>query len=205
MMFRVTLSPKPLCLVLQRLLACIYIFAAASRFGPEIDAGISRQIVVALLEMAGLRAAAADPLTVSWLCVAATTAEFVTGVLLLAARVQRSAMVAAVVMHVTLMAALGPGGLNQQATVLIWNGFLAALVILLYSHRVELQPATRLSVTAATALCFMWPALALLGVTDNWTGWQLYSPRPEVLQLQIHMYTSTHLEKMLVQVSGVIL
>jgi hypothetical protein len=186
MTFRVTLSPESLLVVLQRLLACIYIFAAASRFGPEIDAGISRQILVTLLEMAGLKAAAADPQTVSWLCVIAATAEFSTGVLLLLPRVQRMAMVAAVVMHVTLMAALGPTGLNQYATVVIWNGYLAALILLLYSNRLGPRPAARWSVTAATVLCFIWPALALFGVTDNWTGWQLYSPRPEVLHLQIH-------------------
>ena len=186
MAFRVTLSPEFFPSVVRRLLPFIYIFAAVSRFGPEIDSGISRRIVTSLLDMIGLEAVATQAQTVSWLCTLTTTTELATGILLLVPRAQRIGTVFAVVMHVTLMAVLGPTGLNQYAAVVIWNGFLTPLVVLLYWNHTERRLPHRFSVTVATALCFIWPALALFGITDNWTGWQLYSPRPEVLQLQIH-------------------
>lgn len=186
MVFFLTLPAGSCIPVLRRLLPCIYIFAAVSRCGPDIDGGMNRQIATALLELAGLRTAALDSQTVSWLCVIGTACEFLTGILLLIPRMQATGMVAAVIMHVALLAALGPFGLSQHVAVVVWNGFLAMLVVLLYAGPPTPEPVNRFPSVIATAWCFVWPALALVGITDNWTGWQLYSPRPEVLHLQIH-------------------
>jgi len=123
---------------------------------------------------------------VSSLCILATTAELTAGVLLLVPRVQHIGMSIATIVHITLMAAFGPMGLNQQAAVVIWNGFLVAWVILLFWKPSQLPSPDRFCLTGATAFCFVWPTLALFGATDNWTGWQLYSPRPEILKIQIH-------------------
>lgn len=181
--FRLVLSPLALLWVLQRLVTCIYIFAALSRLGPLIDTGMTRRIVATLLDLASLPDL---PSTVSRLCVAATLVELGAGVLLLFSRTRYLGMFAACLMHVTLLVALGPLGLGQHAGVLIWNGFLALWVLLLFSR--ERPTAIRtLPAVAATAFCFVWPMLALAGMTDNWTGWQLYSPRPEVLQLKVRI------------------
>lgn len=32
----------------------------------------------------------------------------------------------------------------------------------------------------------IWGVLGLIGVADNWPAWQLYSPRPETLKLEVH-------------------
>ncbi len=52
---RLTLALESLPVQLRRLLPCNYIFAAVSQFGPEIDGGMSRQIMMALLQISGLR------------------------------------------------------------------------------------------------------------------------------------------------------
>lgn len=172
--------------MLCRLLPCIYIFAAVSRFGPGIDVGMSRQIMVALRHLSGLRTVATDSQVVTWMCILAATAETVIGVLLLVPRMHRIGMMSAVIMHVILMATLGPVGLRQHAAVVIWNSFLAAWVILLYWRRSDLRHQDRFCAALVSAISFLWPALALFGVTDSWTGWQLYSPRPEVVRIQVH-------------------
>ena len=186
MTFRLGVPAEHLRLVLQRSLPCIYIFAAISRFGPEVDTGMSRQIVMTILDLNGLQTFAVEPHTVSRLCVAMTLFELTTGFLLLCQRTQRPGLASAVFMHLTLIVILSPFGLNQHPTVMIWNGFLAAWGFLLFARHTE-QPQHRcLPATAATTFCYLWPLLALFGLTDNWTGWQVYSPRPEVLQLQVH-------------------
>lgn len=182
--FRLVLSLPALLWVLQRLVPCIYIFAAVSRLGPLIDTGMTRRIVTTLLELVALPDL---PGTVSRLCVAATIVELAAGVLLLFSRSRYLGMYVACSMHVTLLVALGPFGLGQHTGVLIWNGFLALWVLLLFSGERPAANAVSLPALAAAVFCFVWPLLALAGVTDNWTGWQLYSPRPEVLQLEVHI------------------
>ncbi len=185
-LFRLTVPDDALFTVLKRLLPTIYIFAAVSRIGSEIDTGMSRQIVMTLLDLIGLHSIAADPGIVSWFCVGATMFELATGLLLLRRKTQFIGTAMAVVMHLVLLLALSPLGINQQAGVLVWNGFLTAWVVLLFWPNARQENRTRMAVLAASAFCFAWPTLALFGLTDNWTGWQLYSPRPEVLQLQVH-------------------
>lgn len=172
---------------LRRLVPCIYLFAALSRFGPAIDTGMSPRIVRTLLDLAGLTTVADNPQTLSWLCVAVTVFELLAGLLLLLPRTRRAGLVAAVTMHLSLLAALGPLGMQQHAAVLVWNACLAAWVVALFAGLPEAAPSgSGFRLQIATAFCFLWPTLALIGITDNWTGWQLYSPRPEVLQLQLH-------------------
>ncbi len=171
----------------RRIIPWIYIFAAVSRFGPGIDSGMSRQIVVTILDLLGLPLIAARPSVVTALCISATLSELAVGVCLLTPRLQKCGMLLAVVMHFSLIVALSPMGLQQETGVLIWNGYLACLAVLLWRQpREEVEPSSG-AARVVSVFAFVWPALALFGVTHNWTGWQVYSPRPEVLQLQIHI------------------
>lgn len=191
---RLLLPAADLMLVLRRLLPCIYIFAAVSRLGPSMDTGIIPQIVRTLLDLAGLPTLAANPQTLSRLCVAVSLIELLVGLLLLFPRTRRPGMAAAFVMHLTLLAVFSPWGLRQQMAVLVWNASLAATVLVVYGGSPRLpRPAAPVRVTVATGFLFLWPTLALVGITDNWTGWQLYSPRPEVLQVQVHADSVTQL------------
>ncbi len=174
--------------VLRHLMAGIYLFSALSRVGPEFDSGMTRSIVMSLLDLARLPLLADDARLVSWLCGAASTAEFATGMALLSRRTRRFlGLPLAVTMHTLLLAALGPWGLNHEAGVLIWNIMLAVTAVTVFGPRNQPPrlPDLRSRMTAAAVI--LWPALALVGITDNWTGWQLYSPRPETLRLEVHV------------------
>lgn len=181
------LPAADLIIVLRRMVPCIYLFAALSRFGPGIDAAMSPRIVRTLLDLTGLSTLSANPAMVSRLCVAVTLFELFTGLLLFLPKTRRWGMPAAVLMHLTLLVVLGPWGLQQHIGVLIWNATLALWVVTLYARsRLPIAPQKPVITSAASILLLLWPAAALFGFTDNWTGWQLYSPRPEVLRLQIH-------------------
>ena len=187
--FRMIVPADRVMSVWRVLAATIYIFAALSRVGPKVDEGMNRQVVLTLLNLSGLTTAANDANIVSWLCVGSTLIEFAIGGLLLTRKTERTGMFAGVVFHATLGLALGPLGMQQNFPVLVWNLFLAVWLIALFGRRLSEvsdgglrgSPAAML----ATGFCWVWPTLALISVTDAWTGWQLYSPRPSVVRLQV--------------------
>ncbi|MCH2210694.1 MAG: hypothetical protein MK110_05295 [Fuerstiella sp.] len=193
MSFRMILSNDDVLNVLRRLLPCIYVFAAVSRFGPNIDSGMSRSVVTVLLESADLTHLTASEETMFWACLLSTMLELSAGLLLWISRTQSVGRGLAVAMHLILITALGPWGLNQHPAVIIWNAFLALWVIFLFPVPFMHQKSPSASVTAAAGLCITWSTLALFGVTDSWTGWQLYSPRPETLHLRIHSAAAAEL------------
>lgn len=172
------------CSLMLGLIPCIYVFAALSRLGPEIDRGMTRRIVETLLEQARLQQGAANASLVSDLCIAFTCTELLIGLSLFWPRTRRSGGILAVLMHVVLLVALGPIGLWQESAVLIWNLSLIIIVTLLFftKRRPDRTSASR---RLATGLFVLWPILALFGWADGWTGWQLYSPRTDLLQLQV--------------------
>jgi len=173
-------------IVTRRLVGTIYLFAALSRLGPEIASGMSRQIVVTGLDLSSLSFGMNSSGVIFNLCVLTTVFEGTIGLMLMTTRMLKAGTVLAVVMHLALILILGPVGLNQETGVLIWNGILCVLVVLLQMNSPPHIPANRMRVIVASAFCVLWPIFALIGVTHNWTGWQVYSPRPEVLQLQVH-------------------
>lgn len=184
---RLAVPDSQFCSAVRRIIPWIYIFAAVSRVGPGIDSGMSRQIVVTILDLLGLPLIATRPSVLTALCIFVTLGEFAVGACLLTRRLQKPGMLFAVVMHVSLIVALSPIGLQQETGVLIWNGYLACLAILLWWKTAQRTDSPSFTTRAVSVMAFVWPAMALLGFTHNWTGWQVYSPRPEILQLQIHV------------------
>lgn len=170
----------------RRIVPWIYVFAAVSRFGPEIDSGMSRWIVATVLDLLDLHMIADQPKYVTLLCITTTLIELIAGLCLLSRRFRRTGMLLAVFMHLTLIVVLGPIGLKQETGVLIWNGYLICLVVQLWRKPLY-PPRNSVTTRAMSVFGLVWPTLALFGMTDNWTGWQVYSPRPEVLELQVHV------------------
>ena len=107
----------------------------------------------------------------------------------------------AIIMHVTLLAALGPLGLNHSHGVLLWNLFFIAQDWLLFhvaSQPSSLKPdhasiswTTRIrdsidwpsTIPSRLALsvivgAMLWPALEPMGFCDHWLAWAVYSARP---------------------------
>ncbi len=132
------------------------------------------------------------------LCHGLSLGELLIGVLLLFRRTRPLGIVAAEVLHVTLLLVLGPLGLNHHAGVLIWNICLIVLVPIVFRRPHQAERVSAISDGAGTrsarsglpraivtSIIWLWPLSGLFGFADNWPSWQLYSNRPEMLVLSI--------------------
>lgn len=116
---------------------------------------------------------------------------------------------AATTMHVALLAALGPLGLNHSLGVLLWNAFFLVQNWLLFRataaerpvvgetfpaqmrqwwRDLATWPASRTNRLAlGTILAAMtWPVLEPLGYCDHWLAWAVYSARAETVYINDH-------------------
>jgi hypothetical protein len=183
-----TLLPLPTS-NLRAVIAALYVCSGLSRFSLAPEVGPVGLIVRQLLLFAGRPDA--DPATVRLCCHLACVAEILAGLaLLFAGRLPQLAAAAAAVMHLSLLAALGPFGLGHHPAVLIWNLQLLLLSPLLaltaprWTFNVRgISAALRCSLPAA--LHWLFALSGLFGLADNWPSWQLYSSRPESWQLWI--------------------
>lgn len=174
---------------LRAVIAALYVCSGLSRFSQFPEQGPVGLIVRQLLLFAGQPAV--HPETVRLCCHLACAFEILAGLaLLFAGSLPGITAAAAAVMHLSLLAALGPFGLGHHPAVLLWNLHLLLLVPLLALT----APACRLnphSVSAAVraylpaALHWLFALSGLFGIADNWPSWQLYSSRPESWQLWI--------------------
>lgn len=122
-------------------------------------------------------------------------------------RTRRWALVAAALMHVGLLLALGPFGHGHQAGVLIWNVFFLVQNAFLFSRVAERsltemcsqiglqQEAThparfkRVGNGLATIIiiaAILWPSVESLGYCDHWPAWAVYASRPERVTVSLH-------------------
>lgn len=182
---------------LRQLPACVYVCSGLSRLSMQPEAGPTGMILGQLTKFlpVDLQPQEAD---FRWLCHAAAWGELSVGLLLLTRGPARwIGIVAAMLLHVALLAALGPMGLNHSPAVLLWNVSFLLLLPLLFRESVQkpvaiASPASasqrgRGTVMWAAWSCLLWCTSlgGLVGLTDNWSSWQLYSPRPEQWQLWI--------------------
>ena len=202
--------------VLRAIVASVYIFSALSRASPEIVDGMTGQIVGMLYRLAELPRASSDTNVVSvtaWIFVAG---ELAAGTGMLFHRIRRCSIIASVVLHLTLITALGPFGLKHHWGVLIWNAMFLCLVPMLWAPMLfaarqgvstrEKRSATKPNPAShrviwryrmMLVLVILFPASGLFGIADNWLSWQLYSPRPEVIGLFIRPRCAADLPKSL--------
>lgn len=172
--------------------ASIYLFAAVSRLGSGVSGGMNRQVVTMMLGAVGAEQILRQESILFAVCLTVTLGELATGFLLLMPRTRGLGMIAAVLVHATLVLVLSPLGLNHHPGVLIWNVyFLMAVPVLFGSTRKDPEvdqassSSQRLSRQARllAAFVFLFPLSGLFGFADNWLSWQVYSPRPEVVRV----------------------
>ncbi len=180
--------------LMQHVLCTIYVCSALSRLTLTPETGITAVLSRQLLQWAGVSEFRQADL-LPGLCHGLSIGELLIGVLLLFRRTRPPGIVAAEVLHVTLLLVLGPFGLNHHAGVLIWNMCLIVLVPIVF-RRPERVPAisegagTRsarsgLPRAIVTSIIWLWPLSGLFGFADNWPSWQLYSNRPEIWTLYV--------------------
>lgn len=180
---------------LRQLPACVYVCSGLSRLSLQPEAGPTGMI---LGQLTGFLPVDLQPqeATFRLFCHAAAWGELSVGLLLLVrGPVGRIGVCAAMLLHVALLVSLGPIGLNHSPAVLLWNVSFLLLLPLLFREPIQKPVAMASSgsalgrgVVVRTAWsCLLWCTSlgGLVGLTDNWPSWQLYSPRPEQWQLWI--------------------
>lgn len=171
---------------LRLTVSIIYICSGLSRISANPESGIAGMITRQLLELLS-GSSAAGPAAVNLLCHLLTLVEITTGCLLLSTSRFKTTLGTqlSVLMHVALLLALGPLGLNHHAGVLFWNLCFPLLVTILFFNRTSL-PADVRKWPIGALLIGIFSVSGLFGFADNWPSWQLYSSRPESWTLWIH-------------------
>ena len=176
--------------LMRSVLASVYVCSALSRFGPTVHHGMSAAIVEQLLRILHINPEIAAGPIGEVLCHALNVAELAVGILLILPGMRRYGILSAMLLHGTLLLALGPFGLRHHWGVLIWNVCFLYLVPVVFAGPGKgLKSAGRNSDWGnriATTLVWLFPLSGLVGIADNWPAWQLYSTRPESWTLQIH-------------------
>ena len=113
---------------------------------------------------------------------------------------------AAAIMHLSLLAALGPFGLNHSLGVLLWNVFFIVQNWLLFREAAASHPPSGETVLTkvlawlrdlvtwptsrpnrlalgVTAAAMAWPVLEPFGYCDHWLAWAVYSARADTVEL----------------------
>ena len=192
----------------------LYLFSAISKCDQTFTQSYGRQFLEALLnifgassrfwsESARTNGAAMFPL-----------GEIVVAFLILPPKTRLAGLLLSVVMHVFLLLAVGPFGLNHQPGVLIWNVYFIAQNLLLWVRIRTLSPedvnenfrvptastsasnqqamTSRLglipSVFASMILliAILLPALRFAGLCDPWPAWAVYASQPERVTILIN-------------------
>jgi hypothetical protein len=181
------------CQLMQHVIATIYVCSALSRIATDLTGDMTTLIIRQLLAFVGMTEPQ-GPSVAACLRWSLIIGEGVTGLLLLLSRFRRFGLCAAMGMHIALLLALGPLGLNHHPGVLLWNLCMLVAVPALFArrrmstsdHLIEKVACDRTpGVCMAIAGIWLFPLSGLLGVADNWPSWQLYSSRPERVVMMI--------------------
>lgn len=133
--------------------------------------------------------------------------ELLVGLTLLFRRFRSVGLVASLVMHVLLILAVGPWGLNHRAGVLLWNGFFVAQNVLLLmavwrtdrsddslggeTPAVPPMPGpveclTRYRIASLVVVgAILFPAFRTVGYCDTWPAWAVYASSPARMLVQV--------------------
>ncbi len=175
--------------LLRSVLASVYVCSALSRFAPTAHQGMSAAIVDQLLRTTGIKPEMIAGTTGEVLCHALNLSELAVGLLLILPKSRRYGILSAMLLHGTLLLALGPLGLGHHVAVLLWNMCFLCLIPVIFSGPVTdlqtIQIGRLWSYQAALVFVWLFPLSGLIGIADNWPSWQLYSTRPETWALRI--------------------
>lgn len=114
--------------------ACVYFGSAASKVDEEFALTYGQQLINALLSAIGLSARLWSEQTRQVLASGLPLCEFLVMGLVLHPRTRRVGLATSIVMHVLLLLALGPSGMNHRPGVIIWNFFFIIQNLILWRY-----------------------------------------------------------------------
>ena len=173
----------------------IYLFSAISKFDYQFIHTVGDQMLWSLAGKIGLDSNAWSDQIRNGIVFCFPMAELLIGLALIIPRFRRFGLLAAVMMHLTLLAAL-VGHVNGFS-VLIWNLFFIGQAVFLFGWSVEPETSeTKIAkdeaqavrrkkpsyplefmATIASVFVMLFPLSQPLGICDHWPAWQVYAPR----------------------------
>lgn len=205
--------------LLRVLTVGIYFWSAVSKFDYTFLHGLGPELLRGLLsafhlEPGWMRLEAAT--TLAW---AFPLDELAVAILLAIRRTRTIGLVAAIAMHLLLLATLGPFGLNHSPGVLLWNVYFIGQDLLLFRRpaagwRVTSGPGARrrfreilrgirpesasLGIANAAVFAAVWlPILQPFGYLDYWPAWAVYAPSAERVTLLVNAKEANRLPERL--------
>lgn len=140
------------------------------------------------------------------------TSEILIALLLIFKRSRAPASIAAICMHLSLIAILGPWGKNHSFGVLLWNAMLIGQHLYLITcsrlkqraGQADSNPSSvsgynskRIPVLFCTwTIVLVAPCLERTGFWDHWTSWSLYSPHTSRARIEFHQSVVNSLGKL---------
>ena len=176
-------TPKEILFSARWLTASIYFYSAISKFDYQFIHGLGGRLAETLIESIGLEVA--EGLNV--IALAMPTFELLIAVALLIPRTRRMGVVLAAVFHSSLIATLGPWGLDHHMGVLVWNLFFFLLTATLFWPNSTNQKSIgvtkhRLLTSVVSIVLVVYPILPHI---DHWLAWGLYSPNNSRCDLEV--------------------
>lgn len=193
--------PERAASLLRVLTIGIYFWSAVSKFDYTFLHGLGPELLRGMLAAFRLEPGWIRPEVATLLAWAFPLDELAVAILLAIRKTRTIGLVAAIAMHVLLLATLGPLGLDHSPGVLIWNLYFIGQDLLLFRRAANrgsptLQPMrlapvgslvqrlgarpTTASISYTVVLAGVTlPALEPFGLLDHWPGWAVYSPSAE--------------------------
>jgi hypothetical protein len=188
------------------LAASVYVYSAAGKFDFQFAHTVGQEFLSAFAYPIGGLPDSWDASLRTKLALILPATELLAGIGLLFRRTRTAAAVVVILIHVSLIAILGPWGLDHSTGVLIWNLSLIAQAYLLMIRPQRQkagggeEPAAasgpdrqlrRAGVAARFVQCLVVAALIAplverAGYWDHWPSWSLYSPHTSRVQIELH-------------------
>jgi hypothetical protein len=190
------------------LTASIYVWSAWSKLDASFLQSHGPKFVGAICDVVGISTRFWTDRTWQVVSMMLPVGELIVGIGLLFRRTRNAALWTSLLMHVVLIIAVGPWGLNHRAGVLLWNGlFIVQNFVLLRVTRNVGVPAGRPDATTGSidefnsrqassgtarrvAVCILagavlLPALRSVDYCDTWPAWAVYASSPARVLLQV--------------------
>ena len=161
----------------------IYLWSAIGKFDFQFLNGLGRQFAAAITDLIGLSVAAEN--ISPWAVSLMPMGELLVGILLIFSATRKLGVVAAIGLHLGLVAILGPWGMDHHLGVVIWNLVFAMISAIAFwpprkqdDFQAEPFSLSQISIKHTLTIAFtaIVVGLPLYSAWDHWLAWGLYSP-----------------------------
>ena len=192
-----TIIPQRRLLAFQAFLFCVYICSATSKLDISFINEQGIWLVEGLMKSIGLSTKFWSKTTLQTMAFLMPVSELVVATLLLITRLGKWRILPAIIMHILLIFTFSPWGHDQNHSVLLWNIFFIAQVIILFGSQTA---STSKKVSEAKRVfsrkhllgkyllisLMILPAFERLGWFDTWTSWAVYAGHPEEVFIEVN-------------------